>query len=88
MTYQVSWKANTIMNNFIQNFYDALGMDKFAAGFPYEMENTTMTMSADVDFALDWLLYLGTSTKRKENACTAGGFGEGYQQLNINYKII
>lgn len=36
MTYQVSWKANTIMNNFIQNFYDALGMDKFAAGFHVE----------------------------------------------------
>ena len=83
MTYQVSWKANTIMNNFIQNFYDALGMDKFAAGFHYEMENTTMTMTADVGFALDWLLYLGTSTKRKENACTAGGFGEGFKIASL-----
>ena len=58
-------------------------MDKFAAGFHYEMENTTMTMSADVDFALDWLLYLGTSTKRKENACTAGGFGEGFKIASL-----
>lgn len=83
MNYQVSWKEHEIMNNFIQNFYDALGIDGFAAGFHYEMEGTTMTMSADVGFALDWLLYLGASTKRKENSSTAGGFGEGFKIASL-----
>lgn len=44
MTYPVLWRANTIMNNFIQNFYDAVGLDRFADGFHYTMDEKWNTM--------------------------------------------
>ena len=33
MRYPINWSVYTVMNNFIQNFYDAVGPEKFATGF-------------------------------------------------------
>ena len=64
MSYPVKWDERKIMNNFVQNFYDALGAERFGERFRNRMEGTMLTLSADEGFAEDWLFYLGASSKR------------------------
>jgi len=79
MTYPVSWNRFKVADNFVQNFYDALGSENFAHDFQYRYEDRTLTMTADSTFAKDWLIYIGASTKRDDRRKQAGGFGEGFK---------
>ena len=79
MSYPVQWTVYNIMNNFIQNFYDALGRENFKEGFSYTYEDGTLTFNANTGFSKEWLFYIGASTKRKEKGRYAGGFGEGFK---------
>lgn len=79
MSYPVKWDERKIMNNFVQNFYDALGAERFGERFRHRMEGTMLTLSADEGFAEDWLFYLGASSKRGGEGGYAGGFGEGFK---------
>jgi len=79
MSYPVKWDERKIMNNFVQNFYDALGAERFGERFRNRMEGTMLTLSADEGFAEDWLFYLGASSKRGGEGGYAGGFGEGFK---------
>ena len=38
MDYQVGWNIHRIIRDFIQNFYDSIGYEHFAAEFQYEWE--------------------------------------------------
>ncbi len=79
MTYPVNWGEYEVMDNFVQNFYDALGMDRFSDRFHASFENGTIVMKSDVGFSKDWLFYIGASTKRDGNRKHAGKFGEGFK---------
>lgn len=79
MTYPVKWNKFKILNNYIQNFYDALGIQDFGRHFHYDYIDGTLTMSSDRRFAKEWLYYMGASTKRKNGEKYAGGFGEGFK---------
>ena len=79
MTYPVKWTVYQIVNNFIQNFYDALGNSEFCKSFHVEYTDGTLMMSADKGFAKEWLYYMGASSKRGTDEFSAGGFGEGFK---------
>lgn len=79
MTYPVKWGEYEVMNNFVQNFYDALGMDSFCERFNVSFANGTIVMKSDVGFSKDWLFYIGASTKRGGDKQYAGKFGEGFK---------
>lgn len=93
MSYPVRWTKYNIINNYVQNFYDALRIKNFISGFHYKLENNILTMSADRGFSKEWLLYIGASTK--SNKRQAGGFGEGfkiaslvaYRNFNLSIKM-
>lgn len=78
--YPVKWGTLKVLVDFIQNFYDAAGYDNFHKQFVYSYENNVLTMSLDNHpFELDWLLYMGASTKRNGSRYYAGCFGEGFK---------
>ena len=79
MTYPVKWGEYEVMDNFVQNFYDALGMDNFKDSFNISYENGTIVMKSDVGFSKEWLFYIGASTKRSGDKNYAGKFGEGFK---------
>ncbi len=78
--YPVKWGTRKVLVDFIQNFYDAAGYENFHKQFVYSYENNVLTMSLDNHpFELDWLLYMGASTKRNGSRYYAGCFGEGFK---------
>ena len=79
MTYPVKWGEYEVMDNFVQNFYDALGMDEFKDRFNTSFDNGTIVMKSDVGFSKEWLFYIGASTKRSGDKKYAGKFGEGFK---------
>lgn len=79
MSYPVKWNEYKIIENFVQNFYDATGPRDFGRRFRYSVEGTTLTMSSDTGFDEKWLQYLGTSSKREGGKSYAGRFGEGFK---------
>lgn len=79
MTYPVYWKETEVLYNFLQNFYDALGPDRFADNFHFLTEGRRLTMYADESFSKEWLYCMGTSSKRNRSGTFAGKFGEGFK---------
>ncbi len=83
MRYPIKWSVYTVMNNFVQNFYDAVGPDNFATGFRMNYSDNTLTLMADSSFNKRWLYYLGASTKRNDGKHHAGHFGEGFKMAAL-----
>lgn len=79
MSYPVRWTEYGIASNYVQNFVDALGPERFGGEFRCSLEEKSIVLSAGVDFAVEWLYYLGASTKREKQSENAGGFGEGFK---------
>lgn len=79
MSYPVKWNEYKIIENFVQNFYDATGPRDFGRRFRYNVEGTTLTMTSDTGFDEKWLQYMGTSPKREGGKSYAGRFGEGFK---------
>ena len=79
MKYPIHWGVYTVMNNFVQNFYDAVGPENFATGFKMDYSNNILTFEAESGFNKEWLYYLGASTKRDDGKHHAGRFGEGFK---------
>ena len=46
MRYPIKWTSYTVMNNFVQNFYDAVGPKNFATGFKMDYSDDTLTLEA------------------------------------------
>lgn len=80
MTYPVRWSRTHVMQDYIQNFYDITGAEKFSQDFNYcyNEKSQTLRMKSNKGFSAEWLQYMGVSTKREDNGSyTAGKFGEG-----------
>lgn len=71
------------MNNFIQNFYDAIGWFGFGQQFRYKYENGDIILESDVTFSSDWLCYIGASSKRNTKNNYAGKYGEGFKIASL-----
>lgn len=83
ISYPVKWTVHAVMCDFVQNFYDAIGYKDFKQEFSYEYENEELKMFSHESFDVDWLLYMGASTKRNQNSITAGRFGEGFKIASL-----
>ena len=83
MRYPIEWTVYMVMNNFVQNFYDAVGPENFATGFKMDYSGDTLTLEAASGFNKEWLYYLGASTKRDDGRHHAGHFGEGFKMAAL-----
>lgn len=87
MTYPVQWSLRHIMEDYIQNFYDVLGPEDFSKKFHYNYNKSTHTLRLESQkgFNVEWLKYIGVSTKRDGDKAhhTAGKFGEGFKIASL-----
>ena len=82
-SYPVSWDTYKIFRDFIQNFYDSVGYEKWHNALHYEYANSTLVMWVDdINFSYEWLLHIGASTKTNAKN-TAGYFGEGFKIASL-----
>lgn len=83
--YPVRWSRYKVMRDFIQNFYDAVGVAGWTDRFYFEYKDEVLTLFArDVQFNYAWLLHIGASTKRGSEAGRyAGFFGEGFKIASL-----
>lgn len=90
LDYAARWNFERTLRDLIQNFYDSIGMDRFAEEFHYEYvqnekEEYRITMSAtDHPFNYEWLVYIGGSTKMDSSAEYIGQYGEGFKICMLN----
>ena len=95
MTYPIKWSISHIMEDYIQNFYDVIGAEKFAQTFVYSYDDNRqeLRMEGRKGFHVEWLQYIGASTKGEEDSAhhMAGKFGEGFKIASLcayrDYKI-
>ena len=75
-TYAVHWDAQTLVRDVVQNFFDA---SRDFAGVSIDIDRTQGIVRIDgpVPFALDYVKYIGGTTKSKGGF--AGQFGEGFK---------
>ena len=85
LSYPVKWSIYVVMENYIQNFYDAIGYKDFGKRFRYEYDEDaqTLTMVSERGFDYKYLCGLGLSTKRNDNEYNAGKFGEGFKMAAL-----
>lgn len=83
MSYAVKWELYTVMNNFVQNFYDAVDCKNFMEHFDYKFDQGTIVLKSDVGFSKEWLYFMGASSKRAAERKYAGGFGEGFKIASL-----
>lgn len=86
MTYPVWWGLSHIMEDYIQNFYDVLGAENFSRNFIYcyNEDKKELRMEGKKGFHVEWLQYIGVSTKRDNSIhYMAGKFGEGFKIASL-----
>lgn len=84
MTYPVHWNKYEIMRDFLQNFYDSLGYQRWNEHFQYNYQDNSLTMWVnDICFSYEWLLHIGASTKTENSFNNAGYFGEGFKIASL-----
>lgn len=84
MTYPVNWGKYQVIRDFVQNFYDSVGYEKWKEKFRYEYLNDELSMWVDdITFSYEWLLHIGASTKTSYSQKYAGYFGEGFKIASL-----
>ena len=83
MTYPVKWSMRKILRDYIQNFFDAIGTESFKDRFFESYKDNILVMKSDVPFDIDWLIYMGASSKRETGKSYAGRFGEGFKVSSL-----
>lgn len=86
MSYPVWWSMSHIMEDYIQNFYDVLGAESFSCNFiyHYDEDKKELRMEGKKGFRVEWLQYIGVSTKRENSVhYMAGKFGEGFKIASL-----
>jgi len=84
--YPVKWDKFMIMRDFIQNFYDSAGYERWHDLHEVETGADYIKLAINNEgFDHEWLLYLGASTKRNKDKdeANAGYFGEGFKMAAL-----
>lgn len=86
MDYPINWSFPQVLRDFIQNFFDAIGPEKFETEFIYDWHQNAdgdgfdLMMSTDHHpFSYEWLMYVGGSTKTASRGRYIGQYGEGFK---------
>lgn len=83
-SYPVRWKKYQVIRDFVQNFYDSVGYNRWNKEFQYNYSNNTLSMWVDgITFNYEWLLHIGASTKTANSKNYAGYFGEGFKIASL-----
>lgn len=84
MTYPVRWGRYEVLRDFVQNFYDSVGYEKWDGALRYEYEDGTLSLWVEgIRFSYEWLLHIGASTKTGLDGQHAGYFGEGFKIASL-----
>lgn len=84
MTYPVRWNKYKIFRDFLQNFYDSVGYQKWNERFKFKYTNESLCIWVDgIAFSYEWLLHIGASTKTSNSFQNAGYFGEGFKIASL-----
>lgn len=84
MTYPVHWNKYKVFRDFQQNFYDAVGYEKWKDCFKYDYHDKLLQMWTDgVVFSYEWLMHIGASTKTESSINSAGYYGEGFKIASL-----
>lgn len=75
-TYAVQWDAETLVRDVLQNFFDA-SRDFEGVSIHVDREGGVVRIEGPVPFALDYVKFIGGTTKAKGGF--AGQFGEGFK---------
>jgi len=77
-SYKVRWSRETTARDIVQNFYDEVSDFREIAIEVDDKARTVLVRGPSV-FAVDYLRYLGATTKAVATRRSAGGFGEGFK---------
>jgi len=84
--YPIGWSFRVVLRDLVQNFYDAIGADKFGSDFVYtwKMSETGDSYNLEMStknhpFSYEWLTYVGGSTKTDSSTTYVGQYGEGFK---------
>lgn len=94
MSYPVHWSLAAVLRDYTQNFYDAIGWERFSEEFmsSYDLETKKLHLVSYVPFSREYLKYIGASSKRdNNNGHMIGRFGEGFKIASLiafrDYKL-
>lgn len=76
--YKVRWSRETVARDIVQNFFDETA-DFRKVSVEVDAAGRTVKVRGPSRFDLDYLRYLGATTKQAPARRTAGGFGEGFK---------
>lgn len=84
-TYPVRWSVFAVLLDFLQNFFDAAGPQRFASSVVISRSRgESLIEMGGPGFALDWLVHIGASTKTcAPTGASAGYFGEGFKMAAL-----
>lgn len=74
--YKVRWSRETVARDVVQNFFDAAA-DFDHVSIDVDEQEGTVRVAGRATFDLDYLRYIGATSKQGQRA--AGGFGEGFK---------
>ena len=84
--YPIGWSFRVVLRDLVQNFYDAIGAEKFGRDFLYTWNKSENGNSYKLEmstknhpFSYEWLTYVGGSTKTESVTSNVGQFGEGFK---------
>lgn len=87
--YPINWEFKRILRDLIQNFYDAIGYEKFDEEFLYNWKGN-QSGGIDIEmktyghpFNYEWLAYVGGSTKTDSPGDYIGMYGEGFKMCML-----
>lgn len=84
MTYPVHWETYKVFRDYIQNFFDSVGMSDWKSRFHHSYDGEKLSMWVEhIVFSYEWLMHIGASTKRDTNHINAGYFGEGFKIASL-----
>ena len=85
--YPIDWDIEMVMRDLIQNFYDAIGSERFNKGFSYTISGSgiydCIMESDETSFSYEWLTYIGGSTKTDSLGQYIGMYGEGFKMCML-----
>ena len=55
----MKWSVNYVMRDFVQNFFDEIGPERFQEDFRHEYDGKTLTVYNKGGVELDWFCYAG-----------------------------
>ena len=83
--YPIEWDMEMILRDLMQNFFDAIGYERFAEDFIYSVsgiEKVDCIMAAKGhSFSYEWLVSIGGSTKKPGK--NIGFYGEGFKMCML-----